>query len=98
MTASFKPAPGFKKDYPVPNFGTDEDIITTQNNGKAAAKKLGVTFAQSHDEINIDNQTLLYQFMQQGESNMGVNVAQKDKKHVECTGDACYDTDNLPPA
>lgn len=41
MTASFKPAPGFKKDYAVPNFGADNEIITSQTNLKEAEKKAG---------------------------------------------------------
>jgi hypothetical protein len=56
--ATFKKPKGHPVDYPVPNFGVDHDILTTQNNLKAAEKSTGHTWqtasfkAQKEPPIN----------------------------------------------
>ena len=44
------------KDYFVPNFGVDHDIITTHNNYKNAGGKLVQKAAAAKDDMHCDSQ------------------------------------------
>ena len=47
MQASFKTPKGHPKDYFVPNFGVDKDVLTTQKHISEAEKERGVKFNAS---------------------------------------------------
>ena len=52
----YNDAPPYPINYPVPNFGVDEDIISTQKHIKDMEKKYGKwSFAQVESEFQSDS-------------------------------------------
>jgi hypothetical protein len=52
IKAEAKKNNGYAKNYKVPNFGVDKDIIDSQNNLKATEKKLGKKFTLNSEYEN----------------------------------------------